>query len=63
MDREAIRRRRVAIVGGGVGGLFAAKRLGRAADVEVIVIAAPTITCSRRCSIKSPECDRKVFAK
>ena len=38
MDVKAIRRHRVAIVGGGFGGLFAAKRLGRAADVDVTVI-------------------------
>jgi len=38
MDVKAIRRHRVAIVGGGFGGLFAAKRLGRAADIDVAVI-------------------------
>ena len=38
MDVKAIRRHRVAIVGGGFGGLFAAKRLGRAADIDVTVI-------------------------
>ena len=39
MDDTGMRHRhRVAIVGGGFGGLFAAKRLGRAADVDVTVI-------------------------
>src|SRR4029453_13060718 len=38
MECTGIRRHRVAIVGGGFGGLFAAKRLGCAADVDVTVI-------------------------
>ena len=40
---------RVVIVGGGFGGLFAAKFLRRAA-VEVTLIDARTTTCSSRCS-------------
>ena len=38
MERTGLRRHRVVIVGGGFGGLFAAKRLGCAADVDVTVI-------------------------
>src|SRR6476659_2722329 len=37
-DNRMGRRHRVVIVGAGFGGLFAAKRLGRAADVDVTVI-------------------------
>jgi 2-polyprenyl-6-methoxyphenol hydroxylase-like FAD-dependent oxidoreductase len=37
MDGKAVRRHRVAIVGGGFGGLFAAKRRRCAADVDVTV--------------------------
>ena len=53
MDGKAIRRHRVAIVGCGFGGLFAAKRLRRAPRSMSRSSTGRTITCSSRCSISS----------